>query len=136
MQMVFSLSQTYLSREMSNQVEKRILELREQIKKHEYYYYMLVEPKISDYDFDQLLKELDSLENKYPALITPDSPTQRVGSDLKKEFKPVQHKLPMLSLSNTYNEDELFEFDRRIHDQLKVEHDIEYVTDRARGLYD
>jgi len=114
---------------MSNQVEKRILVLREQIKEHEYNYYVLVEPKISDHDFDQLLKELEELEQQQPELITPDSPTQRVGSDLTKEIKPVQHKLPMLSLSNTYNEDELYEFDRRIHDQLKIDNEIEYVTE-------
>ena len=73
---------------MTKIVEKRIKKLREEIKNHEYYYFVLAEPKISDYQFDLLVNELQKLENENPHLITPDSPTQRVGSDLTKEFQP------------------------------------------------
>src|SRR3989304_2023294 len=98
---------------MPSHIEKRIEELREKIKEHDYNYYILTEPVISDEEYDKLMKELEKLEGANPHLITPDSPTQRVGKDLTKEFKPVQHKIPMLSLANTYKEEELFDFDRR-----------------------
>ena len=83
---------------MSSSIEIKIEALREQIRGHDYKYYVLAQPAISDEEYDKLLKELDSLEKEHPELITPDSPTQRVGSDLTKEFKPVEHKIPMLSL--------------------------------------
>jgi len=120
---------------MSSSIGKKIEALREQIRGHDYKYYVLAQPAISDEEYDKLLKELDSLEKEHPELITPDSPTQRVGSDLTKEFKPVEHKIPMLSLSNTYSEEELFDFDRRVKDGLadgeKVEYLIELKIDGA-----
>jgi DNA ligase (NAD+) len=114
---------------MSSDIEKRIEELRIKIHEHDYKYYVLAEPVISDKEYDDLLKELESLEEENPDLITPDSPTQRVGKDLTKIFKPVAHKVPMLSLANTYNEEELFEFDRRVRQALPPEEEIEYTVE-------
>jgi len=108
---------------------QRIEELRELIREHDYNYYILAQPVISDYEFDQLLNELIELEKENPQFITPDSPTQRVGSDLTKEFKSVQHKIPMLSLSNTYNENELIDFDRRVREGLPKNEKVEYVCE-------
>ncbi|NLA49063.1 MAG: NAD-dependent DNA ligase LigA [Bacteroidales bacterium] len=93
---------------------ERIERLRREIETHNHSYYVLSNPLISDYDFDQLMNELEALEKKYPGLITPDSPTQRVGSDLTPEFRQYEHKYPMLSLGNIYNEEELRAFCDRI----------------------
>lgn len=114
---------------MSNTVKKKIEELRNQIRKHDYNYYVLAQPEVSDYEYDLLVKELERLENEYPQFITADSPTQRVSSDLTKEFKSVQHSIPMLSLSNTYSEDELLDFDKRVKSGLAESEIIEYVTE-------
>lgn len=114
---------------MSSNIEKRIEELREQIRFHDYNYYVLAEPKIKDEEYDKLYKELEKLESENPELITSDSPTQRVGSDLTKEFKPIEHKIPMLSLSNTYNQDELYDFDRRVREGIGNPKEVEYVTE-------
>jgi len=113
---------------MSTEVQKRIEQLRELVREHDYKYYVLAQPSISDYEYDMLIKELETLEEANPDLITPDSPTQRVGKDLTKEFKPVTHALPMLSLANTYSEEELFDFDRRVREGLNGE-TPEYVVE-------
>ncbi len=114
---------------MSDSVREKIEKLREEINEHNYRYYVLNDPVISDYEFDQKLKELQELENQHPEFITPDSPTQRVGSDLTKNFPSVEHKFPMLSLSNVYNEDELKDFDRRVREGLPPGSEINYVTE-------
>jgi DNA ligase (NAD+) len=114
---------------MLSNIQERIDRLRELIREHDYNYYVLAEPKISDYEYDLLLKELERFEEEHPDLITPDSPTQRVGKDLVKVFKPVAHKIPMLSLSNTYNEEELFDFDRRVREGLPGEAVVEYSVE-------
>jgi DNA ligase (NAD+) len=114
---------------MINKVQKRIEKLRELIREHEYKYYVLAQPTISDYEFDLLIKELEKLESENPELITPDSPTQRVGKDLTKEFKPIKHSISMLSLSNTNSEEELFDFDRRVKDGLPQGELPEYVVE-------
>lgn len=106
---------------MSTEVQKRIEQLRELIREHDYKYYVLAQPTISDYEYDMLIKELEVLEEANPDLITEDSPTQRVGKDITKEFKPVTHSIPMLSLANTYSEEELFDFDRRVREGLNGE---------------
>ena len=120
---------------MPSSVEKKISDLRDEINKHNYRYYVLAEPSIGDEQYDNLLKELEKLEAENPHLITPDSPTQRVGQDLTKEFNPVRHKVPMLSLANTYDEQDVFDFDRRVRDGLpdgeKVEYVVEYKIDGA-----
>jgi DNA ligase (NAD+) len=110
-------------------IEKKIETLRQQIREHDYNYYVLNQITISDYEYDQLLKKLERLETENPDLITPDSPTQRVGKDLTKEFKPIEHKIPMLSLANTYSEDELFDFDRRVSEALPKNSKVEYVVE-------
>ncbi|MBA4405870.1 DNA ligase [bacterium] len=114
---------------MKKNPQNRIEKLRELIREHDYHYYIEAQPIISDFEFDHLLGELIQLEKDNPQYITPDSPTQRVGSDLTKEFKSVQHKIPMLSLSNSYSEDELIDFDRRVREGLPKNEKIEYVCE-------
>lgn len=111
-----------------DKIKKRIELLRNEINKHDYHYYVLSQPLISDFEYDQLYKELESLESEYPQFITSDSPTQRVGKDLTKDFKPVNHSFPMLSLANTYTEDDLIDFDKRIKKEINDD-DIEYVVE-------
>ncbi|MGQ9678357.1 MAG: NAD-dependent DNA ligase LigA [bacterium] len=96
------------------QAKKEIERLRREIEEHNYRYYVLAQPVISDYEFDQLMKRLEDLERQFPDLITPDSPTQRVGGEPLKEFNTVTHEVPMLSLDNTYSYEELREFDNRV----------------------
>ncbi len=114
---------------MSDKILKKIKELRDIIKKHEYSYYVLAQPTISDKEYDMLMKELEKYEEEYPHLITPDSPTQRVGKDLTKEFKPVEHSVPMLSLANTYNEEDLVDFDRKVKEALPADEKVSYVVE-------
>lgn len=114
---------------MKKNPQSRIEELRELIREHDYHYYIEAHPIISDYEFDTLLNELIQLEKENPHLITKDSPTQRVGSDLTKEFNSVQHKIPMLSLSNSYSEEELIDFDRRVREGLPAQEKIEYICE-------
>jgi DNA ligase (NAD+) len=96
------------------QAEKRIERLREEIRRHEHSYYVLAKPEISDQEYDALEKELRSLEAEYPDLVTPTSPTQRVGEKPSSDFPSFVHRVPMLSLDNTYSEEELREFEERI----------------------
>ncbi len=114
---------------VSPEIIKRIEELKELIHQHDYNYYILNEPIISDREYDLLMKELMDLENKYPFLITPDSPTQRVGGEPTKEFPVVIHEVPMLSLSNTYSIEELFDFHRRVKESLPEGEKIEYTVE-------
>ncbi|MEW6455946.1 MAG: NAD-dependent DNA ligase LigA [Acidobacteriota bacterium] len=108
--------------------KKRIFELRELIRYHEKKYYVENNPEISDYEFDQLLKELERLESLYPELSTPDSPTQRVGGEPAEGFPTVRHEIPMLSLDNTYTYEELKEFHNRVKKGLPGQ-EINYVTE-------
>lgn len=96
------------------QAKQRVDTLRQELNRHNYLYYVKSEPTISDYDFDQLLKELSQLEAQFPELDSPNSPTHRVGSDISTEFTQVRHKLLMLSLANTYSPQEVSEFDGRV----------------------
>ena len=109
------------------EAKARISELSKIIENHNYNYYVLTQPTISDYDFDMLLNELIELEKLFPDLILPDSPTQRVGGDLTKEFKTVKHRYPMLSLSNSYNIEEVKDFISRI--KKTIEEDVEFVCE-------
>ncbi len=109
-----------------DKAKKEIEKLRKEINFHNYKYYVENNPVISDYEFDQLLKKLDEFEKKYPDLITPDSPTQRVGGEPLEGFKTVEHKVAMLSLDNTYNYDELREFDDRVKKNVGQ---VEYVVE-------
>ena len=110
-------------------IETRFADLRKKINYHNYRYYVLDDPEISDSEYDLLMKELEGFEKKYPYLISPDSPTQRVGATPLKEFKTVRHTLPMLSLSNCFKEEDLEEFDQRVKKNLKMTGDIEYVAE-------
>ncbi|MFO7525087.1 MAG: NAD-dependent DNA ligase LigA [Ignavibacteriaceae bacterium] len=114
---------------MAADIKKRIEKLREIINDYDYRYYVLNEPVVSDQEYDKLYKELENLENDNPQLITSDSPTQRVGKDLTKVFNPVTHKIPMLSLSNSYNEEDVLDFDRRVREALPENERIEYVAE-------
>ena len=105
----------------------RIAELSQIIENHNYNYYILAQPTISDYDFDMLLNELINLEKQYPEFITADSPTQRVGGDITKEFQTVKHRYPMLSLSNSYNIEEVKDFITRI--KKTIEEEVEFVCE-------
>src|SRR5262245_13752756 len=96
--------------------EQKILELRDLIRHHEYRYYVLDDPEISDTEFDALLRELKELESNHPDLVTPDSPTQRVGGKPAEGFAAVRHTSPMLSLDNAYSESELLDLDRRVRE--------------------
>ncbi|MEE4260574.1 MAG: NAD-dependent DNA ligase LigA [Bacteroidales bacterium] len=107
--------------------KRRIDELTSLLREHNYKYYVLSTPEISDYDFDILLKELEALEVTYPEFKLPDSPTQRVGGEPTKEFKTIIHKYPMLSLSNSYSETEIREFDARVRKLIDTE--IEYTCE-------
>lgn len=113
------------------EARKRIEELREQINYHNYRYYVLNSPVISDAEYDELMRELQELENMYPDLITPDSPTQRVGAPPQEEFGTIEHEIPMLSIQDARNEEEIREFDRRIKRQLglSLNSNIEYTVE-------
>lgn len=112
-------------------VDLRLQELRQLIVYHEYRYYILHDPVISDYEYDQLYKQLEELEAEHPEMITPDSPTQRVSADLTSEFPSVEHLTPMLSLDNSYNADDLYDFDRQVRKLtgLDGETHIEYAVE-------
>ncbi len=109
------------------QAEKEIERLSKEIEEHNYKYYAEAKPSISDYDFDKLLEKLIALEKEYPDLLKPDSPSQRVGGTVTKEFGSVKHKHPMISLANTYSEEELNDFDDRI--RKAVGDHFEYVCE-------
>jgi DNA ligase (NAD+) len=112
----------------SKDIEKKIEALREKIRHHEYRYYVLDDPELSDADFDALMNELKRLEAKHPELVTPDSPTQRVGGKPREGFVKAAHSSPMLSLDNAYSEDELRDWERRVHD-LSGRNDLEYMCE-------
>src|SRR5437588_6631227 len=109
-------------------VQKEIDRLREQLRRHEYLYYVMDAPEISDAEYDRLMNELKALEKMNPQLITPDSPTQRVGGKPREGFQKVPHSRPMLSLDNAYNEEELRDWDRRVR-ELAGSDKIEYVCE-------
>jgi len=109
-------------------IEKKIEALRDQISHHEYRYFVLDDPEISDFEFDKLVEQLKKLEADNPELITPDSPTQRVGGKPREGVVKVAHSSPMLSLDNTYNEDELRAWERRVH-ELSGRKDVDYVCE-------
>src|SRR5881409_3010952 len=109
-------------------IDQRLESLREKIRQHEYRYYVLDDPEISDAEFDRLMNELKNLEAEHPDLTTPDSPTQRVGGKPREGFVKVRHSSPMLSLDNAYTEEELRNWERRVH-ELSGRKDVEYVCE-------
>jgi len=100
------------------EARKRIEKLREELNRHNYYYYVLSKPLISDFEYDTLMHELIELEKRYPEFFDSNSPSQRVGNDLNKEFEQAEHKYPMLSLGNTYSREEVIDFDQRIRKEV------------------
>ena len=113
---------------MATNIEKEIAKLRDQIRYHEHRYYVLDDPEISDFEFDKLMQRLKELELQHPDLVTPDSPTQRVGGAPAAEFPKVRHPAPMMSLDNTYSVDDLRDFDRRVR-ELAGRDQVEYVAE-------
>ncbi|UCD65595.1 MAG: NAD-dependent DNA ligase LigA [Deltaproteobacteria bacterium] len=114
---------------MAGDIKRKIQELREQINLHAYRYYELDDPLIADSEYDLLFQELLKLEELHPELVTPDSPTQRVGGKPLSEFQTVRHSHPMLSLENAFNETELFEFEERLKRFLKSEIPLAYMAE-------
>ena len=112
-----------------NDIRKRINELKEEIEKHNHYYYVLDNPIVSDTEWDKLFKELQTLESEYPNLIDINSPTQRVGAKPLDGFKTDKHRIPMLSLSNAMNNEELRSFNERIKKLLETKNQIEYMAE-------
>jgi DNA ligase (NAD+) len=109
-------------------IVRKVKDLRDQIAEHDYHYYVLDTPQISDAEYDRLFRELQSLEQQYPEFITPDSPTQRIGGTPSTLFSSIEHRLPMLSLENAFSEEELQAFDKRVRDRLAGQ-DYEYVCE-------
>ena len=101
------------------EVRTRCEQLRNELDRHNYLYYVEAKPEITDVEFDALLNELIAMETEYPGLVTPDSPTQRVGGQPLDGFKTVEHAVPMLSIDNTYSEGELRAFDDRVRRGLE-----------------
>lgn len=114
---------------MSSSVQAQIEKLRNELREHNYRYYVLDDPSVPDAEYDRLFHQLKKLEQEHPNLITSDSPTQRVGDKPLSVFTQVQHRIPMLSLDNVFSEEELIAFDQRIRERLKREAEIEYVCE-------
>ena len=108
---------------------RQIQLIRTEINQHNIRYYVYDDPVISDADYDQLMRKLEHMEKDHPDLITPDSPTQRIGATPLTKFQTITHNVPMLSLANAMNEDELIEFDTQIKKGLGIEKDIEYTAE-------
>ena len=115
--------------EVSQAAADEILRLRRAIEKHNYQYHVLDDPLISDAEYDRLFRRLLELEKKHPELVTPDSPTQKVGAPPLERFSTVQHSLPMLSLNNAMDPQELVEFEERIQRFLKHNESIDYAVE-------
>src|SRR5438874_8475745 len=110
------------------EAERRVAELRNEIRRHDHLYYVQGAAEITDEAYDRIYRELIDLEAEFPELVTPDSPTQRVGGAASEDFATFIHRVPMLSLDNTYSEEELREFERRIFRQVG-ERPLDYVTE-------
>ncbi|WP_342630531.1 NAD-dependent DNA ligase LigA [Marinobacter alkaliphilus] len=115
--------------QVSADIQQRVEQLRAALDDHNYYYYVLDDPRIPDAEYDRLFRELQALEADYPELATDNSPTRRVGSTVETSFQEITHRLPMLSLDNAFSDDELRDFDRRVRDRLATEDPVEYVCE-------
>jgi len=114
---------------LSSEILKRIEQLREEINYHNYLYYVLDQPVITDADYDALMRELKEIEDKYPETVTPDSPTQRIGAPPSEKFASVSHSIPMLSLDDAFSQEEVLEFDQRAKRLLQTDEEIEYTVE-------
>ena len=110
-------------------VRKRVEWLRREIDRHNYQYYVLDDPLIPDSEYDRLMRELQQLEQRYPELIVPESPTQRVGAEPLEGFEEVVHRIPMLSLENAFSDEEVAEFDRRVRERLGIDGAVDYAAE-------
>ena len=110
-------------------IEKRIQALRESLHRHNYAYYVLDNPEISDGEYDRLFQELQALEEDHPELVTSDSPTQRVGAPPLESFETVAHTIPMLSLENAFNDKDVLDFDERVRRLLKTDVAVRYTAE-------
>ena len=117
-----------MARTKDKKAAARINKLRDAINEHNYRYYVLDNPAISDAEYDRLFRELQQLEKQHPELVTPDSPTQRVGAKAAEGFAEVRHDIPMLSLDNAFDEEEMCSFDRRVRERLEEQH-IDYMAE-------
>jgi DNA ligase (NAD+) len=113
----------------TEEVMRELDELRRKVERHSHLYYVNAEPEISDAEYDRLFRRLEELERAHPHLVTPDSPTQRVGAEPQAVFSPVEHRVPMLSLQNAFSEQEVHEFDARVRRLLKEEGPVEYAVE-------
>ena len=113
--------------------QKEIVKLRRKIEKYAKLYYVYDNPAISDYEYDQLMNELKAMEAEHPELITPDSPTQRIGDEILSQFEPVQHQVPLESLTDVFSYDELFAFGERMDSMLAGTHNYS-VEPKIDGL--
>ena len=111
------------------QIRQQLDQIRAEINQHNYRYYVLDDPTVPDAEYDRLMRHLQTLEAQYPELITPDSPTQRVGATPLSAFAEVVHQMPMLSLGNAFNDDEIRDFDRRIKERLQNSDEVEYACE-------
>ena len=118
----------------SGSAEKRVRDLRDQIAEHNYRYYVLADPSVPDAEYDRLLRELEELEQSHPELIDPDSPTQRVGARAAEGFETVAHEVPMLSLANAFEREEVAEFDQRVRNTLDLEAVVYAAEPKLDGL--
>ncbi len=114
---------------MAESIQEKLKLLRDQLHYHSYRYYVLDDPEVSDVEYDRMFRELEAIEAQYPQLITPDSPTQRVGAKPADAFESYQHTLPMLSLDNALNEEEFLAFDARTKRSLGATTDLEYICE-------
>ena len=131
--LMYTKEQTRDLQLLTNQLLKSAIsveQLRDVLRFHEYRYYILNDPLISDVEYDRLYKALEKLEKDNPALITSDSPTQRVGNSLNKEFVTVPHLVPMLSLENSYNPQDLVDWDKRVRGLVDASHKLFIVQNR------
>ena len=123
-----------MNRSSAESAEQRVRELREEIAEHNHRYYVLNDPSVPDAEYDRLMRELESLERSHPELVDPDSPTQRVGARAAEGFETVEHEVPMLSLANAFDDDEVREFDRRIRETLDIETVVYTAEPKLDGL--
>ena len=115
--------------EVAASIVAEVSKLRDEINHHNYLYHSLDSPELTDVEFDKLFRRLKSLEAEYPSAVTPDSPTQRVGAKPLEGFEQIRHELPMLSLDNAFNSNDLQDFDRRVIARLQDESQIEYACE-------
>lgn len=113
----------------SHKSQERVRELRDTLNEYNYHYYVLDEPKVPDAEYDRLFRELQTIESEHPELVTDDSPTRRVGATGETSFAEVVHRLPMLSLDNAFDEQEMRDFDRRVRERLASDQAVEYVCE-------